>query len=225
VLNPELTDVVWNVLEAWSEPDVSLQLQMTAAAALGAPVGATDYSRALEILGTQAKADSYRLIQAVCQSVTDLFGAVPSGAAGGVIAALTRWSDGRDTRRVNTALAALLQIALDLDWARPNGELWPALVCVTDADVRWRDDVAALWRRTLHHTAFDAAAVAALRRYVQAAHRAPAMREPLSDLILAMAGSSRDEATLRYHLAIAAREEKESADTADMLIDRLRRMR
>jgi hypothetical protein len=225
VLNPQLTEVVWTVLMAWSRPEASIQLQMTAAAALGAPVGATDYSRALDILGTQANTESYRLIQAVCQSVTDLFGAAYSGAATQVITTLTRWSEDGNVQRMNTAFAAFLQIALDLDWTRPNGEKWPALLCLADGDTQQRDAVGALWRLTLHRPKFDGAAVNALHRYVRAADVVPTMREPLADLLIAIARTIRDESTLRYHLAIWSKERTESTETADILIDRLKRTR
>lgn len=198
---PAYATVVWNLVEEWLGGDQDLPLQMTAVAALGSSVGRDDYPRALRRLGARAETEDYRLKQTICQAVTDLFAAPTVAQAGLVLDAVAGWAAERRPSKIHTALGCFVQIVTDREWAGPvEGERWPLLLRLIDADADRHRLAAGLWRQAMNRPGFDGAAIGMLRRWVRAAEERPYLREPLRTLVCAIAGSAKDRQTLRYYL-------------------------
>jgi hypothetical protein len=221
-LDPAYAAMVWNVVDDWLDENQDLPLRLTATAALGASVGRTNYLRALRLLGKCAETNNYRLKQAICQAVTDLFTAPTVEQAGQVLDAVAAWATERRLLQVQTALGCFLQMALDPEWAPLEGdERWPLLMRLVDNDADRRGLAIRLWRQAMNRPGFGGAAVEVLHDWVRAAEDRPYLRGPLCALAVAIPGSVRDRRTLRYYLREWAAGDDPLPMTAELLLDAL----
>lgn len=224
-LNADLAPVIWRLLEEWTAPEQPLQVQVTALAALGAAVGATDCRRALTIFDSRIEHYLYRQIQAVCQAMTELFDDRDHEAAQHVLETLARWADQQEFQRIETALACFLQIAIDLKGQHPTGEEWPTLLRFVEAAPEHRQKVARVWRQAMNRPRFTEPTMEALRLWVWNAEQAPASRESLRDLVREIPQNHRDVRTLCYYLRVWATADKNpSPACANLLLTSLKTM-
>ncbi|WP_281894061.1 hypothetical protein [Phytohabitans aurantiacus] len=222
-LRPDQAAVIWNLVEDWVDEERPLPLQLTAAAALGGSVGASDTRRALRILEKQADSVSYRLKQTICQAATDLFASSDPAQAYLVLDSVNRWATDRNIERIRTSLATFLQIALDREYTDPEtGALWPRLLWRVRDVPAYRGVVAGLWRKAINRPNFDEAAMGVLHHWVCLAERYPHVREPLSVQVAAIPESERDLRSLRFNLRKWSSEPNASPATAHILLNALR---
>jgi hypothetical protein len=216
-LSVELADIVWEMLDDWAAADGPTDSpryfrRMTAAVALGGPVGAINYGRALEIITTRLLdwkpgQYRYRLWGMTMVAVVDLFGDGGSAQSTAVLDRMAEWVDDQAVGPRTVAIAALVGII-----ARPpivgyqdNRPLPPALRAVA-ADPKNTDRLATLWRLALNDRVMAKPSIAAMRKLAEHAGASVA-DELLFDLVQAFPETDRERRTLRYEVRQWTQEE------------------
>ncbi|GAA2591654.1 hypothetical protein GCM10010435_82960 [Winogradskya consettensis] len=204
-LHPELTSIVWELLEKWAGPEASAdpRFRMTAAVALGGSVGATHCDRALEVI-TRRLLDwtpgryQYRLWNAIMRAVGDLFGDGGSAQSARVLERMTSWADVKEVGPSNVAMAATLGII-----GRPpvggyhdDSRLAPVLRAIA-TDPKNLERVASLWRTSFNHNQTAQLAIDALLQLARNAGTSDG-EELLFRLVRALPETERERRTLRY---------------------------
>ncbi len=210
VLSDELRDVVWELVDDWARADGPVRSpqyfrRLTAATALGGPVGATDCGRALAII-TQRLLDrrpdqsAYRLWAATMTAVADIFGDGGSAQSAAVLDQMGVWAAEKDLAPRSLAVAALVGIV-----ARPPREgyqdgrrLAPVLRAV-ETDRGNLDRIAGLWRLAFNDRVMSKASIDVLRRLAQHVDDTGG-ENLLMELFRRLPETERERRTLKYEV-------------------------
>ncbi len=209
-LSGELSDIVWQLLDDWAGADGPARSplyfrRMTAATALGGPVGATDYGRALAII-TQRLLDwrpdqyAYRLWATTMTAVVDLFGDGGSAQSTAVLEQMIVWGDDTGVGPHNLAVAALVGILArpPEDGYQDGRRIAPVLRAVA-AGPQNLDRIARLWRLAFNDRLMSKPSIAVLRSLAE--HVDDTSSEDLMvDLLRMLPETQREWRTLRYEV-------------------------
>ncbi len=234
-LNQRLRDIVWRMLDDWAaekknrtEVATDHHRRLAAAAALGGPVGATDFERALDLITDRLLAYRpaeypYRYWSVIGRAVVELFGDGGSAQSSGVLRRMRQWAEKGETGPVNVAIAGLIGIV-----GRPpergvddERRLPPILRAVCRDDDN-RKAAAALWRHALNHRVMSPVAVRAITRLAAVVEDADDCGDVFVDLICAIPQTAREGRTLAYHARARDRGASHPA-VLDLLHEQLRR--
>jgi len=146
-----------------------------------------------------------------------------------VLNALMRWTDSQRPQVRMTGLTCVLQLCSYLTIAvKGSAEPWPAMLRLAtpdpqapldaDRDAPARDKIVTLIARALDAAFFMPETYEQIRRWVEVAQRDPAQREPLGQLLVAVAAQTGDLLSVRFHLESWAKTKRRLADAvADVL--------
>ncbi|WP_127500569.1 hypothetical protein [Actinoplanes solisilvae] len=229
--NESLREVVWGLLENWAtvkEDDRRdrSRLQLTAAVALGGPVGATDCDRALDIITRrflEYKPGRYPLWGAVVVAVVELFGDGSSQQSGTVLDRLVAWAVDDRTGPREVAVGAMLAIASQPSTAGPaDGTRSVPLLRAVATNPDNLEAAALLLRLAINDgiKIISEEAVAVLSRIADNVRGED--EAVLERLVEAIPRTARDVRTLRYEFRLRAREDSH-LPIFDRLIALLRR--
>jgi hypothetical protein len=209
-LNEQLRDIVWKMLDEWvtakhdrREGEVDDNCRMTAAAALGGPVGATDFRRSLKLitdrlLEYKSGAYQYRHWSIVSNAVVELFGDGGSAQSAAVLKQVQTWAGSRKSGPQDIAIACFIGIV-----GRPPKKgvedmrrLSPILRAVGDDDNLVA--AASLWRQALNHRVMGEIAIKALRQLVDMVREGDESEEALGILVCAIPQTPRERRLITY---------------------------
>ena len=219
-LRPDLTDLVWRLLDDWA--DVGKQgdspkhiLRVTAATALGAPVGATDYERALgliadRLLDYDPDKYHYRLWRALMTALAELFGDGGSAQSAGVLTHMAQWAGERGVAGRRVAASALLGILTrPAEVGGQDGRRLPPVLRAVDTEAKNADLIAELWRTALNSRGLEQATLDSLRRLAENAGESEG-EELLHDLVTQLPETPRERRTLCHQVQRWVDEESSS---------------
>ena len=208
-LSGTLTEIVWELLDLWASAGttprtVENNLRLTAAAALGDPVGATDFRRALDIIsrrlldrppGTYVE----RRILATARAVAELFGDGGSAQSTAVLDRMADWIDKKETGPQQVAVGALIGIV-----SRPpepghdDDRRVPPVLRAAMAGPGNRSRIAHLWRKALDDRLMAPTSLKALRRLAEHVDADDDAQDTLMQLVPALAETPRELRTLTF---------------------------
>lgn len=234
-LNPRLRDIVWKMLDDWaSEKKNRTEVardhhrRLAAAAALGGPVGATDFARALDLitdrlLKYRPAEYPYRYWSVIGRAVVELFGDGGSAQSSAVLGRMQQWVEKGETGPVNVAIAGLIGIV-----GRPpergvaDTRRLPPIIRAVDGDDDNRKAAAGLWRHALNHRVMGPISIRAVKRLAAVVEAADDCDGAFVDLICAIPQTAREGRTLAYHARTPDRGLPQPA-VLDLLHQQLRR--
>jgi hypothetical protein len=214
VLGGRLAALVWDLLDQWATDsertgEAGNHLRLTAATALGGPVGAADVIRALDIIERRllkhaANNYDYPLWVATASTVTELFGGGGSRESREVLQRLSSWLDIKDVGAENTVFAALIALAGKPPEAElPEAELPEAhrtapLLRAIAGDETNLPRIADLWRQALNNRVMESASLEALGYLAEHVQRSGGGEPELMRLALAIPRTPREHRTLVF---------------------------
>ncbi|HYQ62436.1 hypothetical protein [Actinophytocola sp.] len=178
-------DQFWRYVELWAEQvryDDEPALPATAATAAGGALGVADPARALRVFHTLVDEGGWDLLEPVAVSTHQLLAA---GRAGPVIEALLEWTDGRLTD--DPMVKALTVFAFVAGEEGPAGTPAHDRPVLMHSMADLRDELPELWGRALDCEPVRDMAAEALRSWVRATDRDPALTEDVLDLLAGIA--------------------------------------
>ncbi|MBB2943626.1 hypothetical protein FB565_003355 [Actinoplanes lutulentus] len=204
VLGRRLHQNVWDLLEHWSSPGDTTgdqRRRITAAAALGGPVGVTDVPRALDVIGRkllERRPGDYveRLWNAVAYTVAELFGDGSTDAGEAVLRHMADWAAWPEAGQRDAAVLALIAL-----FSKPPEEhRAPSVLRAVAAGEDRLVLVADLWRVALNHPTMAGTSVQAFRTL---SNNVPDSGEGLDELVWLVGRvprTRRELNTLRYEV-------------------------
>lgn len=208
-LSGTLTGIVWELLDLWASAGptprtIENNLRLTAAAALGDPVGGTDYRRALDIISRRLldrQPGTYpdRRILATARAVAELFGDGGSAQSTAVLDRMADWIDKKEIGPQQVAVGALIGIV-----SRPpepghdDDRRVPPVLRAAMADPGNRSRIARLWRRALDDRLMAPTSLRALRRLAEHVDVDGDAQDTLMQLVPALAETPRELRTLTF---------------------------
>ncbi|MFI5496337.1 hypothetical protein [Actinoplanes sp. NPDC051859] len=228
--NTDLGDIVWKMLESWAterkdriETDDDKLRRMTAAAALGGPVGILDYERALDLIEDHLFEyhASYRYWLTISRAVVELFADGGAAQSTAIVSRLLEWAGTTRLTRVNVAIMTLIGIVGRPVQQDAAGRRMPPVLRAAGADAECLKSIAALWRLALGYRTTTKIATQALRNLAE--NTADADSDVFVNLICAVPQTPREIRTLTYEVRIWSEEESHPG-ILDRLHDRLRRI-
>jgi hypothetical protein len=230
--NDRLGAIVWAMLEAWAterkdrvETDDDRWRRMTAAAALGGPVGILDHERALDLIENRLleyhQTSWYAYWLTISYAVVELLSDGGSAQSRVIVDRLLKWARTTRPAHMNVAIMALIGIVGRPAQEAPDGRRIPPVLRAAGADAACRTSLAALWRLALDYRSTSKIATQAVRKL--AGNLADDGDDVFLDLVGAVPQTPREVRTLAYEVRHWC-EEEPHPDILDRLHDRLRRM-
>lgn len=209
--NEGLREIVWGLLDQWSTIDENdresrFHQRLTAATALGGPVGARDPERALDLITRRllshvSSLHDYKLWTDTALAVTELFGDGGTPASDAVLRRATSWAETRETGPGNVAVAVLLCLAGKTADQVPGEDFqMPALLRATGRSPCNVEHAALLWRLAIDHPKFATDALRGLRMLAQHVGNGSDGGDELTDLVTAIPRTTRHRRTLTFEI-------------------------
>lgn len=145
-----LRTAVRGLVDAWSYG--SENQRATAARAYGTAIGMKDLHTsltALERIAIDENNDDFDVVEAVCESLTELIGYGGGEARGKVLQLIRKWATGRKPLNRVVAHLAFMYMAADLVTKRPDGITWPSLLWLAYDHREHHQVIADLWASSL----------------------------------------------------------------------------
>jgi hypothetical protein len=229
-----LSNIVWKMLDAWAterkdriETDDDRFRRMTAAAALGGPVGILDHERALGLIEDSLleyhPTTSYKYWITISYAVVELFSDGGSVQSAVVVTRLLAWAGTTRAAHVNVAVMALIGIVGRPIQEAADGRRMPPVLRAAGADAECLKSIAALWRLAFDYRTTTKFATQALRKLADNTGSADDCDEVFLDLVCAVPQTPREVRTLSYEVRLWSAEESHPG-ILDRLHDRLRRI-
>ncbi|MDT7787574.1 MAG: hypothetical protein QOF58_5993 [Pseudonocardiales bacterium] len=124
----------------------------TAARAYGTEIGLKSLDTSLtslERIAIDENNDDFDVVQAVCESLTELVEYGGTTAAGRVLDLIRKWAASRKPLNHVVAHLAFMYMAADLVTRRPDGVMWPSLLWFSYDHREHHQVIAELWARSL----------------------------------------------------------------------------
>lgn len=210
-LDSNLREIVWSLLDHWAtyeehSTESKAHHRLTAATALGGPVGDTDPERALDLitrrlLSHATNLSDYDLWTATAFAVSELFGDGGSSTSDAVLLRAADWAESKEPGPSNVAVTVLLGLAgKPPDQAPADDRRLPPLLRATGRSAGNVEHAAALWRRAMGHLNLADPALRGLRMLAENVGDGTDGGDELSTLVGAIPRSSRDLRTLRFEI-------------------------
>ena len=207
-LDDTLQEIVWALLDQWAtyeenSTDATANQRLTAATALGGPVGDTDPQRALDLITQRLLPHvtndyDYDVWTATAFAVSELFGDGGSPTSDAVLRRAAEWAGTKESGPSNVAVAVLLGLAgKPSDRALTDHRRLPPLLRATGRSPDNVEHAAVLWRLALGHPKLATAALSGLR--LLADHVGDGADE-LTAMIEAIPRTDRVRRTLRFEV-------------------------
>ncbi|MCY1141312.1 hypothetical protein OWR29_25220 [Actinoplanes sp. Pm04-4] len=208
-LNEQLREIVWRMLDEWAiydedGTDSQARLRLTAATALGAPVGGTDPGRALDLISQRLLSHAtnlfdYEVWTATALAVSELFGDGGSPTSDAVLRRSAEWAETKEAGPSNVAVTVLLGLAgKSPDRASADDRRLPPLLRAVGRSTDNLEHAAILWRLALGHSRLAPAALRGLRRLTKHVGEEADGAHELTTLVLAIPSTDRELRTLRF---------------------------
>lgn len=232
--NDRLGAIVWKMLEAWAterkdrvETEDDYLRRLTAATALGGPVGILDHERALGLIEGRLleyhPTTLYRYWLTISYALVELFSDGGSTQSPVIVDRLLEWAETTRTAHVNVAIMALIGIVGRPAQQAADGRRIPPVLRAAGADAACLTSLAALWRLALGYRTTSKIATEALRKLAGNMDGADDGDDVFLDLVCAVPQTPREFRTLTYEVRLWC-EKEPHPDILDRLHDRLRRM-
>ena len=206
-----LREIVWGLLDEWATVDEygresRLHQRLTAATALGGPVGARDPERALDLITRRllphvTNEYDYELWTATALAVTELFGDGGTPASDAVLRRAANWAETKKTGPSNVAVAILLGLTgKPADQVPRKGPQMPPLLRATGRSPGNVEHAALLWRLAIDHPKFATDALLGLRMLAQHVGNGNNGGDELTDLVTAIPRTTRHRRTLTFEI-------------------------
>ncbi|MEU8235355.1 hypothetical protein AB0C12_37690 [Actinoplanes sp. NPDC048967] len=226
-LSGTLKEIVWELLDDWASPGGTPKTaennrRLTAAAALGDPVGGTDCRRALDIINRRLldrQPGSYpdRRILATARAVVELFGDGSSTQSVMVLEQMVDWIDKKEIGPHNVAVGALIGIVgRSPDAGDGEGRRIPPVLRAAVVEPENLPRIAYLWRRALDDRLMGPATLRALRQLAEHVDVESAEERTLVELVRTLPETARELRTLVFEARQWTREESHAP-----ILDRL----
>ncbi|RSM38061.1 hypothetical protein DMB66_59240 [Actinoplanes sp. ATCC 53533] len=226
-LSGTLKEIVWRLLDDWASAGSSLRTlennrRLTAAAALGDPVGGTDCRRALEIISRRLLdhmpgSDPDKRILATARAVVELFGDGGSSQSATVLEQMVHWIDRKEVGPHQVAVGALIGIVgRPPDLGDDDGSRVPPVLRAATADPGNLPRIAYLWRCAHGDRLMGQVSVRALRQLAEHVDAGGDQERTLMQLITALPATARELRTLTFEARQWTREESHAP-----ILDRL----
>ncbi|MFD0519402.1 hypothetical protein [Paractinoplanes durhamensis] len=207
-LDDNLREIVWSLLDQWATfeenaTEAEAHQRLTAATALGGPVGDTNPERALDLITkrllTHVTNDyDYEVWAATAFAVSELFGDGGSLTSDAVLRRAAHWAETKESGPSNVAVAVMLGLAgKPADQAPADDRRLPPLLRATGRSPDNIEYAAALWRRALGHPKLATAALRGLRMLAEEVDHG-AGRDELTVMAVAIPRTDRERRTLRF---------------------------
>ncbi|WP_413757836.1 hypothetical protein [Streptomyces sp. MMBL 11-3] len=223
IRDPRLAPLISRMIADWSRPDKPWPMRWTATRALGASVGRAMPARALRLLRGLAADASGSGINAVSDSVAELFVDPEKDLTGLVLDQLLGWTDPEATngspRLRKAGIRAFLWLCSGIRIEAPEGQgVWPGVLWLASQEDQHLEQVSTLLRRALDTPHLFRRGYDLLLVWVRAARRDPLLRKPLGLLLSSLVTAGTDAGTLRRYLADWRAEEPSLAETITVLL-------
>jgi hypothetical protein len=211
-LDDSLREIVWGLLDQWATtPDddraadkPKAYQRLTAATALGAPVGGTDPVRALDLITQRllphiSNHYDYDVWTATASAVSELFGDGGSSKSDVVLQRAAEWAESTESGPRNVAVVVLLGLAgKPPDRAAGDDRRLPPLLRATGRSPDNIDRAVVLWRQALGHSQLSTTALKALRVLADHVGDGEDGTAELIELIAAAPDTERERRTLIF---------------------------
>jgi hypothetical protein len=205
-LDNNLREIVWSLLDDWATyekngTESKAHHRLTAATALGGPVGETDPERALDLITQRLLPHvtndyDYELWTATAFAVSELFGDGGSPTSDAVLRRAATWAETKESGPSNVAVVVLLGLAgKPPDPASGDARRLPPLLRATGRSTDNAEHAAVLWRQALGHPRLATAALTGLRML---AENCADGTDELIALVDSIPRTGRDRRTLRF---------------------------
>ncbi|MEO3859347.1 hypothetical protein [Acrocarpospora sp. B8E8] len=188
--DPALRGAVRGLVSAWAADTSAPRLRATAARAWRVKIendGCADVLKLFDELGGSAEP---AVVEAICESVTEMIEYDDSMFAADAITLLRKWM--ADPNRSVTGQLAFLLAAADLVRQLPGGT-WPALLDIAAADAALAREIGAAWAKVLNSADMNQAAKEVLAEWARAVDQNAAARLALGRLMVVASTTSRTE--------------------------------
>ncbi|MCK2243811.1 MULTISPECIES: hypothetical protein [unclassified Crossiella] len=211
---------VWALLNQWANdgsPGARRYPPLTAALALGGPLGGREPVRALRLLGTLLQTGGWNLLAPIGLSVRAL---AEQGHVAETMNALLDWSEEETDEATVKALTAFVVLVQGIPGA--GGAERIAVPTMLAEAGRFRAELPELWGRALDNLAVRPLALSALRDWLRLVDADWTLYPDVLDLFGGIADRG-DEAVdlLEYHLENWARDEHDPSTSAAHIFDAL----
>jgi hypothetical protein len=206
-LNDDLQEIVWKLLDQWATAEkdggvAMVRRRLTAATALGGPVGATEPRRALDLITRRllphvTNEYDYELWTATALAISELFGVGESPNSDLVLQRAAEWAG--EAGPGNVAIVFLLGLAAKPpDGAASDDRRLPPLLRATGRSPTNVEHAAILWRRAISHPKFATAALRGLRILAGNVGDKADGADELTQLVDAIPSTTRERRTLTF---------------------------
>jgi hypothetical protein len=208
-LDDNLREIVWNLLDHWATyeenpTEAQGHRRLTAATALGGPVGNTDPERALNLITQRllphvTNEYDYELWTATAFAVSELFGDGGSPTSDAVLRRAVEWAETKESGPSNVAVTVLLGlVGKPPDHAPADDRRLPPLLRATGRSAKNVERTAVLWRLALGHRELAVAALSGLRTLAENVGDGADGDDELTALVDAIPRTVRERRTLRF---------------------------
>ncbi|MFI6540945.1 hypothetical protein ACIBHY_51410 [Nonomuraea sp. NPDC050547] len=186
----ELRQAVRNLVSAWSADGSNPRLQATAARSWRVQTDPRDCVRAVALLDELSGSQEPVVIEALCESVTEMLEFEASAFAAEGLTLLRNWLAGRNADRQVLAKLAFVLAAADLVRELPDGT-WPTLLDIAEHDAERAPAIAHLWSAVLNSADLHQVAKEVLAEWARFADASLKAARALGRLLAAAATTSR----------------------------------
>ncbi len=210
-LDDNLREIVWSLLDQWAtreenETTSKAHQRLTAATALGGPVGDTDPQRALDLITQRLLPHvtndyDYDVWTATAIAVSELFGDGGSPTSDAVLRRAVEWADTKESGPRNVAGVVLLGLAgKPPDRTSTDERRLPPLLRATGRSSSNVEHAAVLWRLALGNQKLATAALTGLRLLADHVGDGADGDGELTAMVEAIPRTDRDRRMLRFQI-------------------------
>lgn len=210
-LDENLREIVWSLLDQWATSDedgteLEAHQRLTAATALGGPVGDTDPDRALDLIRQRLLSHAtndydYEVWTATAFAVSELFGDGGSPTSDAVLKRVAEWTETKESGPSNVAVTVLLAlVGKPPDQTPTDDRRLSPLLRSTARSAGNVEHAAALWRQALGHPRLAAAALTGMRMQADNVGDGIVGRDELGVLVGAIPRTERERRTLDFEI-------------------------